>query len=90
MSQPIDDGGPAFPQPLAFNPNGDAVTPGMYFPDVSGMPLRDWFAGQASEQDIEHHMTPGYAAGRIIVRTREQAKYAYADAMLAARKGGDQ
>jgi hypothetical protein len=45
---PIDDGGSAFPQPLAFDPaNGNPVTADMYFAKVSGMTLRDWFAGQA-------------------------------------------
>lgn len=51
--------------------------------------LRDWFAGQATEQDIEMH-TGGEihpkSGGIINGRTREQAKYAYADAMLAARE----
>ena len=82
MSQ-IDDGGSAFPHPIEWDPNGQVVSKGS-----QGMTLRDWLAGQASEQDIEHHMAMGYVAGRIIVRTREQAKYAYADEMLAARKGG--
>ena len=54
------------------------------------MSLRDWFAGRATEADIEAHsggtINPqtGNAYG---CRTREQAKYAYADAMIAARKG---
>ena len=48
-----------------------------------GMTLRDWFAGQASESDVMHWRN---AVG--VGCTREMAKYAYADAMLAAQKGG--
>ena len=51
--------------------------------DQPGMTLRDWFAGQATESDVMHWRN---AVG--IGCTRETAKYAYADAMLAARKGG--
>lgn len=47
MSEPINDGGPAFPQPLSFSPNGEAVTAGMYFPEGPGMTLRDYFASKA-------------------------------------------
>lgn len=42
-----NNGGPAFPQPVAFNPNGEAVTAGKYFDEAIGMSLRDWLAGQA-------------------------------------------
>ena len=47
MSNPTQDGGPAFPQHLAFNSNGEAVTPGMYFAEGPGMTLRAYFAAQA-------------------------------------------
>ena len=48
--------------------------------DQAGMSLRDWFAGQASESDVRHWRNMlGFDC------TREMAKYAYADAMLAAR-----
>lgn len=44
----INDGGPAFPVPLAFNPNsGEPQHTGMYF-DGNGMSLRDWLASQES------------------------------------------
>jgi hypothetical protein len=75
-----DNGGPAFPYAFHF-PEQDGEPSGISL----GMTLRDWFAGRATEQDIEHHQCS--SAWRI---TREQAKYAYADAMLAARKGGAQ
>ena len=51
--------------------------------DQAGMSLRAWFAGQATESDVMHWRN---AVG--IGCTREMAKYAYADAMLAAQKGG--
>ena len=70
MTQP-NDGGPAFPVPMVRYED--------HFFNVhdGGMSLRDWFATQASEQDIEEHTYNN--------RSREQAKYAYADAMLRAR-----
>lgn len=53
--------------------------------------LRDWFAGQASEMDIEHYRE--FTCGSELFDehfrfTREQARYRYADAMLAARSEG--
>jgi len=80
----INDGGPAFPIPIAGCNDGGVYnvleqSGGQY----GGMSLRDWFAGQASESDIMHWRN---AVG--IGCTREMAKYAHADAMLAARKGG--
>jgi hypothetical protein len=97
MNKPINDGGPAFPQQAFINTNGQVVTADDYFPDASGMSLRDWFAGQASEEDIEYHMKNGKAAIKgtdeddgygpdYTYPTRESARYAYADAMLAARQ----
>lgn len=79
MSAPIDDGGPAFP--FSFHMEGfDRVT-------ADGMSLRDWFAGRATEKDIEQYRWRYSAGGKIqIDLTREQSRYAYADAMLAARK----
>ena len=85
MSGQIDDGGRAFPLHAHFGSSGELPTPN------TGMSLRDWFAGQATEADIEAHLggtispQTGNAYG---CRAREQAKCAYADAMIAARKGG--
>jgi ribulose 1,5-bisphosphate carboxylase large subunit-like protein len=49
-----------------------------------GMSLRDYFAAHASEQDISAWLTTwdGESTQR---RSREQAKYAYADSMIAER-----
>jgi hypothetical protein len=52
------------------------------------MSLRDWFAGQAREEDVAQHMDYYWCdvTGDWVPRyTREQAKYRYADAMLAER-----
>ena len=72
----INDGGPAFP---------------VLSVEHTGMTLRDWFASHASEQDIEDHALGELrASGRSYNhRSREQAKYAYADAMLQARSANE-
>lgn len=59
-------------------------------PTIEGMPMRDWLAVHASEVDIDrwrgwHLNTLGVK--QMPLRTVEQARYAYADAMLAAREG---
>ena len=53
------------------------------------MSLRDWFAGQASERDIAVHQYY-YFEGKDRRRSREQAKYVYADKMMQARRQGDE
>ena len=82
-------GGPAFP-----------VGEEALIRNLQGMTLRDYFAAKASEDDINEHVwkghtedfvtTDGYGNKTVIKRqamwTREQAKYRYADAMLAARE----
>lgn len=62
-----------------------------------GMSLRDYFAARASEEDIQRHLSgmvkvivgqnekgPIYEHQQVF-RSREQARYRWADAMLAAR-----
>lgn len=76
MTKKIDDGGPAFPSPTSEFEDG-----------WDGMSLRDWFAGQALAGMFNH-------AGWINTIDNDQveaAKRAYliADAMLAAREGGE-
>lgn len=80
--------GPAFP------PQHDPAT------HPSGMTLRDYFAARASEEDIQRHLFTGRIVEVVVertngrkeidkqpeVQTREQARYAFADAMLAARQ----
>jgi len=73
------NGGPAFPTEPRGIVYGDAY---------DGMTMRDWFAGQATDSDIKELMRIYDSAGRITdqYRTREQARYAFADLMLEARK----
>lgn len=68
----IDEGGPAFPTPEVLNFNGDVQTPAF-----EGMSLRDWFAGQVMLESIRTASNLATAA---------DAAYAYADAMIEARK----
>jgi hypothetical protein len=93
MSSYINDGGPAFP---TYESNGE----GHRYCSGAGMSLRDYFAARASDADVapwmfgpvclqiktasdgskyEYHGPAEY--------TREQARYRFADAMLAARLG---
>jgi hypothetical protein len=85
VSGKINDGGSAFP----VHANHAVIDGRVVSIHETGMTLRDWFAGQATEEDIEAH-TGGDIhpqTGRLYdQRTREQAKYAYADAMIAARE----
>lgn len=65
-----NDGGPAFPS-QAYD---------------DGMTLRDLFAWQASDSDVLYYRHQLYHAGGYIKEpTREECKYAYADAMIAER-----
>ena len=51
------------------------------------MSLRDYFAARASESDIANHAYKLYHNGGCVKDpTREQCRYAYADAMLAERQ----
>lgn len=82
MSTPTKDGGPAFPVLSRIDEDGNADS-------TSGMSLRDWFAGQATEADIDEfkYQQPSESNNFTHERTRAQAKYAYADAMIEARAG---
>ena len=60
---------------------------------AKNMTLRDYFASHASEEDIQEHTTKVWTDGNEFgagyftpTNTREEAKYAYADAMLKARE----
>ncbi len=83
----MNNGGPAFPTETADHSGGFGCAPSITI--IPGMTLRDWFAGQASEEDIKAHRKIKYwdqGCGYDYVNTREQAKYDYADAMIAAQK----
>ena len=66
---------------------------------ASNMPMRDYFAAKASEEDIKHWTPMGFTVpvvrqrgdGKVVqhepgMYSREQARYRFADAMLAARE----
>lgn len=53
--------------------------------DEMGMSARDWFAIHASEEDVGAHMFENSDDWAERPRSREQARYAFADAMLEAR-----
>ena len=73
----INDGGPAFPCPVEFDPNGQLVSPGSF-----GMTLRDWFAGQALAGIIANEGMFDQA----IMLLNSEACYKQADAMIAERE----
>jgi hypothetical protein len=82
----VNPNAPAFPQPIAFTPNGEAVTSGFYFADVNGIPIRLWLAGQAlAGMKYDRSSSPS--------RIREMSDEAIeiADAVITAhvRKGGE-
>ena len=87
-----EGGGAAFPVTGYASCNGHTPPTDVVKMGCGGMTLRDWFAGRATEEDVAEHRTQEwvnanhYTEGYVRhTNTREQAKYAHADAMLAAR-----
>jgi hypothetical protein len=72
MSNTKNTGGPAFPSDY-----------GLSFSEKQGMTLRDYFAANATEADIESVIKSHRYAHWS---DREGAKYIYADRMLKARE----
>jgi hypothetical protein len=76
-----NDGGPAFPVPDTYHPNGQVQY------GSCGMSLRDYFAGRAMQAELTGRSHPNSGgnpvdyAGPICERA-----YQLADAMLAARE----
>lgn len=78
--------GSGAPEPYKGLPIGRVTTISVIeqaLPTAANMPLRDYLAARASDLDVHNHI---WAKGSDKPRTREQAKYAYADAMMKARK----
>ncbi len=78
----INDGGPAFPCPVEFDPNGQLVSHGSF-----GMTLRDWFAGKALAGWLASYDS-GFAHP-VSTETEKlvaEQSYKMADAMLKARE----
>ena len=77
----INDGGPAFPVPMVRFDGGN-----FFNVRDTGMSLRDWFASQASENDILRHQSIiERLNGHTYMPSIEECKYAYASEMLRAR-----
>ena len=79
-----DDGGSAFPLQASF-------AGGEYFPGTDGMSLRDYFAAKAIQSilsigDANANMFLSKPRGRELTQWLAEDAYAYADAMLEARK----
>ena len=74
-SKKIDDGGPAYPHGYSAQANS-----------MPGMSLRDHFAGQAMMGWVASY---GPEDGRPNPESCAEIAYAVADAMIAARKGGE-
>lgn len=76
-------GGPAFPSgnEVRYGPGDLYQTNGH-----AGMTLRDYFAAKATEGDIDAHLHYFDKNGTMRNRTREAARFSYADAMLAERE----
>lgn len=74
------------PSPVPVESDGGQAFPGETW-GSKGMSLRDYFAARALENDIANHRHILYHSGGYIKEpTREQCRYAYADAMLAERQ----
>ena len=89
MTQTPDNGGPAFPMQTTVQVEDCDGNNHAAMAQCFGMSLRDWFATHATEDDIRFHMRwhrHGESDVKVSSCGREEARYRYADAMLAARK----
>ena len=75
MSTPINDGGPAFPEPDGF----DGIVPNIH----PGMSLRQHFAGLAMAALLGREDTLANGAEARMFRELARLSYAQADAMIA-------
>lgn len=82
------DGGPAFPRPATFRPDGDWCDGPEY-----GLSLRDWFAGQALAGMTLKYGSEFNPKDRSLGYPNDHARgaaeqaYMIADEMLKAREG---
>ena len=84
MSDPINNGGPAFPQDEPDLHNGHYEGRYEIHRHHFGMSLRDWFAGQALAGYFANHHTPHKNAAGAADYIWETA-----DAMIAERSKGE-
>lgn len=84
----INDGGPAFPvEDIVVRKEGK-----LHGAPVSsaGMSLRDWFAGRAMQAALVNASASNEEVLGELFQTIAELSYMAADAMLAARKAGEQ
>ena len=82
------DGGPAFPQPI-HKLNFDTTPDDFDETGRGGMTLRDWFAAQATDEDIRQFtevFKSQQGHGTFDLTSRTEARYKFADAMLKERE----
>jgi hypothetical protein len=97
VSAILNDGGPAFPQFGATTSDGAIYYGSERGPEFAGMSLRDYLAARCPLAPAEFAELYGMPLPDIL-RSEEHSKtfwmlytterYNYADAMIAARKGG--
>lgn len=80
----INDGGFAFPSPLAISPAGDTEFAASYS-NTGGMTLRDWFAGHALTGLVPIVGVPENEPDKLWNTDMAKQAYALADAMLVVR-----
>ena len=84
MSQPINDGGPAFPSEEQIRCNGEVCDTRKF----TGMTLRDYFGAAALQGNLAgQSIDVGYYEGKDAWNKAAEDAYAVADAMLKAREG---
>lgn len=88
----IDEGGPAYPQPnhIVDHDAHGRVEARQWLQD-SGMTRRQWLAGMALPAVIERYEVltgTEQLPSPVIPEAAAEMAYRYADAMLAAEKGG--
>lgn len=74
---------PAFPVKVMRNNSTDPLATPREF-QLTGMTLRDWFAGRAFGLAAASHLT---GCSNLCIKTLAKQSYEAADAMLAAREG---
>lgn len=86
MNTTQDDGGPAFPNPLAASEHAFGTVDEYANGRLNGMSLRDWFAGMALQGLLACTLD---SPGEDYPDKRDKlcrVAFEYADAMLDARK----
>jgi hypothetical protein len=84
MSEPRDDGGPAFPRPIGNSGASDARAREVSG-EAIGMSLRDYFAGQALVTGMQSDISQDDVVADKVATVIARRCYEIADAMIAER-----